>query len=595
MRVHDGVYNGDWWGTDNKTGDVFSDSYGAGLISSVIFIGNCGNSEVRLYDDTNYSSTPVHIRAADGDRFDLTSTNWDNRTLSWTVYFANGPPTPTPPGTPVPVANCEMRVHDGVFDGDWWGRKWSESPTGGYSASGGAGRISSVVFGGNCGNSAILLYETPDDQSVPRVVRAGDGTHHDLVPTDWNDRTQFWTVYFSSAAGTPSQVPDVVGNTTTQGVGVLQAAWYTATRADIVDTTDPNLGGTIHSTTPAAGATLAPGGTVYYVEYNYTAPPAIATFQLKQGAATDIGAGGQSYGVWMIGTNPVGNENDIAYWNGSGWTPVPGGAVRIDVGPDGNPWVVQSTGVIFRYNGASFELMPGLPSDIGIGEDGSVWIIGTNPIGNEYDISYWNGSGWTAVPGGAVRIDVGPDGNPWIVQSTGVIFEYVNGTWEMRPGLASDISIGGNGDVWIVGTNAVAGGPYDIYRWNGTSWDIVPGGAAAIAVDVLGQPWVIQEGGQIWWGSLNRRAAQGPPAAPNTRPDTARPSGPRVPSLSGHPTPTWPGTGCSLSAAFHSALISPTHTDINRRDSGCHDPAACSTDDVTADFKFMPGIACRSA
>ena len=132
--------------------------------------------------------------------------------------------------------------------------------------------------------------------------------------------------------------------------------------------------------------------------------------------------------------------------------------MRIDVGPDGNPWVVQSTGVIFRYNGASFELMPGLPSDIGIGEDGSVWIIGTNPIGNEYDISYWNGSGWTAVPGGAVRIDVGPDGNPWIVQSTGVIFEYVNGTWEMRPGLASDISIGGNGDVWIVGTNAVAGG-----------------------------------------------------------------------------------------------------------------------------------------
>ena len=104
-----------------------------------------------------------------------------------------------------------------------------------------------------------------------------------------------------------------------------------------------------------------------------------------------------------------------------------------------------------------------------------------------------------------MRIDVDPQGKPWVVQSTGAIFRYNGSTYQQMPGRASDIAIGGNGAVWIIGTNIVAGGPHDIWRWNeeNLNWDVVPGGANAISVDVLGQPWVVQESGQIYFGTLN--------------------------------------------------------------------------------------------
>jgi hypothetical protein len=53
--------------------------------------------------------------------------------------------------------------------------------------------------------------------------------------------------------------------------------------------------------------------------------------------------------VWIIGANPVPGGYGLHQHDGNGgFTAVPGGAVRIAVGPDGQPWVINDAGNILR-------------------------------------------------------------------------------------------------------------------------------------------------------------------------------------------------------------------------------------------------------
>jgi hypothetical protein len=151
------------------------------------------------------------------------------------------------------------------------------------------------------------------------------------------------------------------------------------------------------------------------------------------GLAKDIGVAGSAI-AWVIGTNPIfGTSNDfgIFRWVGetNSWVEAgPGGGVGISVGADGTPWVVNSSGAIFRRQGDQWEQLPGLAKDIGVSFDGSVWVIGTNPVGtsNDFGIFRWNGTKWEEAAGGGVRISVADfsalGGEPWIVNSAGQIF-----------------------------------------------------------------------------------------------------------------------------------------------------------------------------
>jgi len=67
-------------------------------------------------------------------------------------------------------------------------------------------------------------------------------------------------------------------------------------------------------------------------------------------------------------------------WNGTTWVPVDGGGVRIAVGPDGLPWMVNSVGNIYHDEGHGWVQQPGGGRDIGVGADGSVWLIGGTEI-----------------------------------------------------------------------------------------------------------------------------------------------------------------------------------------------------------------------
>jgi hypothetical protein len=240
-------------------------------------------------------------------------------------------------------------------------------------------------------------------------------------------------------------------------------------------------------------------------------------WQQLPGAAVDVGVGGPNNTAWVIGTNAEGGGYGIYRWNGTNnWDKIPGSAVRIDVDPKGNAWVINAQGGIYRYNGSAWEQLPGSAKggDIGIGNNGAVWITGGGNVGGGLQIYRWNGSNWTNVPGGALRIDVDPQGNPWVVNSSHNIFRGNGSSWQQMPGAANDIGIGADGSVFVVGTDS------GVYKWNGSNWTRMDGGLTDISVDNKGRPWGVNSGRQIYaaGGSQVQVAAATPTPAPTPTP-----------------------------------------------------------------------------
>jgi hypothetical protein len=141
------------------------------------------------------------------------------------------------------------------------------------------------------------------------------------------------------------------------------------------------------------------------------------------GTAKDIGIGANG-SVWIIGTNTVSGGYGIYRWDwdGENWEGIDHGAVRIDVDPQGNPWIVKDNGNIYKRVGNKWEQLFGTAKDIGIGANGSVWIIGTNPVSGGYGIYRWDRENWKGIDGGAEQISVDRNGIPWVVNSSNHIY-----------------------------------------------------------------------------------------------------------------------------------------------------------------------------
>jgi len=168
-----------------------------------------------------------------------------------------------------------------------------------------------------------------------------------------------------------------------------------------------------------------------------------------------------------------------------------GAAVRISVGPDGSPWVVNSAGKIFHLFRGSWRLLPGRATDIGVGADGSVWVIGGNrsPLenGSIFKLDS-DGQGWSQVAGDAVNVSVSNSGAPWVVNAAGGIFKWVDGGFHDLPGEATDIGVAGHFDsAWVTG--AKTSGIYYLSRSG--AWVQTPGAAFRLSVGPDGKPWVI--------------------------------------------------------------------------------------------------------
>ena len=216
------------------------------------------------------------------------------------------------------------------------------------------------------------------------------------------------------------------------------------------------------------------------------------------GYAYDIAVGANG-AVWVIGTDPQPGGYGIYRLDGFGGFVADGGALRIDVEPDGRPWVVNFDHEIYRLGNDGFwQRMPGYALDIGIGADGSVWVA-------YYEGVYrWNGFSWDNYGGSGSRIDVGPDGTPWVVGLSDRIYTLTSTGWLQLPGEAGDIGVGADGSVWVIGTPDEDFFNFDgielqgIYRWNGFDWDQVEGNGLDISVGPDGEPWVTNAYGEIY-------------------------------------------------------------------------------------------------
>jgi hypothetical protein len=269
--------------------------------------------------------------------------------------------------------------------------------------------------------------------------------------------------------------------------------------------------------------------------------------------------------AWSVNATAPTTSNSINHFNTTGQvdfaTNLTGGAsnplqsqlppaIKMAVGPNGQPWVVNQQGNLFNrtrggsgtYVDGQWQSVPGQVSDVAVGGDGSVWAIGgVNDVANigGSHIYHYNPipanqatNGWEVVDGGAVAIAVGPDGQPWIVNKQGTIFNrtkggatgqvwdfaghpliaapsgsYVDGQWQVVPGSASDIAAGVDGSIWIVGgPNDIANiGGSRIYHYNPipanqatNGWEVIDGGAIAIGLGPDGQPWVVNKQGAVF-------------------------------------------------------------------------------------------------
>lgn len=139
------------------------------------------------------------------------------------------------------------------------------------------------------------------------------------------------------------------------------------------------------------------------------------------GAAHDIGIGADG-SVWVVGVSARGGGYGIYRMGRYGWIEHEGSGLRIDVAPDGTPWVINDEDRIFRLEGGQWRRVPGSARDIGIGADGSVWVIGADERAGGYGVYRYTGSGWLKIPGSGRQISVGPDGAPWVVNRDGNIY-----------------------------------------------------------------------------------------------------------------------------------------------------------------------------
>jgi len=96
-----------------------------------------------------------------------------------------------------------------------------------------------------------------------------------------DDGTLYKGTVTAPLPGTPltshPPVPDVIGMATADGVWALQNAGYVSTQTGTTITSDPNLDGTIESTTPAGGSPLGPGYTVHRVDLQTDKIPPVIT------------------------------------------------------------------------------------------------------------------------------------------------------------------------------------------------------------------------------------------------------------------------------------------------------------------------------
>ena len=180
-------------------------------------------------------------------------------------------------------------------------------------------------------------------------------------------------------------------------------------------------------------------GAIYRRDTSATVDTGVWTRQ--PGLARDVGAGADG-SVWIIGTNATPGGNEIYKFNGTGWDLSDGGALRITVGPDGVPWVVNINNHIFQKQTnspfiAGWNELSGVSVDVGINGGNYLWGIAGPVSGGAANVAVWDQqAAFGTAPaealfvrgkhvgiGGLISsVAVDTNGDPWVVDDNGNIF-----------------------------------------------------------------------------------------------------------------------------------------------------------------------------
>jgi streptogramin lyase len=143
--------------------------------------------------------------------------------------------------------------------------------------------------------------------------------------------------------------------------------------------------------------------------------------QMGPQLAQDIGVGSNG-DVWIISRTVIPGTSDYQILKlGVGWVPTNGGAVKIAVGSNGEPYVVNSAGNIFRRNTNSptsgvWEQIGGGAVDIGISESPYAYVVTSFGCGsNGCPLYVWNEQNHNfarTIGNGLGPIGVGPGATP---------------------------------------------------------------------------------------------------------------------------------------------------------------------------------------
>jgi hypothetical protein len=225
------------------------------------------------------------------------------------------------------------------------------------------------------------------------------------------------------------------------------------------------------------------------------------TWTYYPGLASDVGAGyGPSKSLWMIGKTAVNGGYSIQQFNYATktFTAVPGGAVRISVGGNGVPWVVNNLGQIFKRVNNSWQQLPGSALDIAVSANGSVFMVSTTPATGGFAVKFWKDNQWKQMPGrGALRIAVSPEGEPWAIDNANKVLKRSGQSLVDAGSTGRDIAAGPNGSVFVIGLSEVPGG-YSIKKYIFGCWSQMSGGGVAITTHGNGAgPVVINNLGMV--------------------------------------------------------------------------------------------------
>lgn len=229
------------------------------------------------------------------------------------------------------------------------------------------------------------------------------------------------------------------------------------------------------------------------------------TYSQLPGAAS-FAAAAPDGSLWVLSTQPAGNDKYIWHYANGTWTSISGLASRVTVAPDGTLYAINSGGGAYSYSNGSWTAFGGGCRDLTVASDGTLYVI-SNAGGADGAIWHYAG-GWVQMPGDGNRIAASWDrGGFYVVNSAGAIYYLGTNGYTQLPGSATALAPIPGG-LFVLGFPAsAAGNPLYYYDLGAAAWSTENGSGVSISTNGS-TLYVIGNGGGIYAAQL------APPSSP---------------------------------------------------------------------------------